>query len=122
VIQKETTIITANPKDNTEAKAEQAPTPEGTRLATILHSERHELYRVPAMDKPVWLSVVVFPVAEMPAAEDLRGTVRMFVVQQSADGKGWRRSYSTGWGVIKPGDHVTVPADDPMVLDYGAVK
>jgi hypothetical protein len=122
VIQKETTIIMANPRDNTEAKAEQAPTPDGTRLATILYSERRELYRVPAMDKPVWLSVAVFPVAEMPPAEDLRGTVRMFVVQQSADGKGWRRSYSTGWGVIKPGDHVTVPADDPMVLDYGAVK
>src|SRR2546430_7307139 len=38
----------------------QQPEVEGARLVTILYSHNREVYRVPAIDKPCWLSVKVY--------------------------------------------------------------
>jgi hypothetical protein len=88
----------------------------GVRLVTILYSSGRDLYRVPSMDKPCWLSAKVYP---LPAAE-LAGDTIYLGPSVTADGKAWRKAYSTVWRSIVPGKHATVPADDPMVLDYAA--
>jgi hypothetical protein len=90
----------------------------GTRLVTILYSKSHDLYRVPSIEKPCWLSVMVYPLpaAQLPADSIYLGP------SVTADGNYWRKSYAIAWRAIWPGDHATVPADDPMVLDYAAFK
>jgi len=90
--------------------------PEGTRLVTILYSRSRDLYRVPSIDKPCWLSVATYP---MPLTQ-LPPDAIYFGPSMTADGLGWRKAYATAWRAILPGDHATVPADDPLVLDYAA--
>jgi hypothetical protein len=100
---------------------------EGVRLVTILYSAGRDLYRVPAIEKPCWLSVKVYP---LPAAENYAqaalaaagfGPDETYLgASVTADGKGWRKAYAITWRAIVAGVHVTIPADDPMVLDYAA--
>ena len=88
----------------------------GTRLVTILYSRSRDLYRVPSIDKPCWLSVMAYP---MPMTQ-LPPDAIYFGPSMTADGLLWRKAYASAWRTILPGDHATVPADDPMVLDYAA--
>ena len=100
--------------------ADAAPSPigereaEGTRLVTILFSKERDLYRVPTIDKPCWLSVKVYelPATQLPPDQLYLGAAT------TADGLGWRKAYSSAWRSIVAGDRVTVPASD--VRDYEA--
>jgi hypothetical protein len=89
---------------------------QGTPLVTILYSRGRDLYRVPSIDKPCWLSVTVY---EPPAVRLLPDRIYLGP-SMAADGKHWRKAFSTDWRSIAGGDRVTVPADDPMVVDYAA--
>ena len=80
------------------------------------YSRSRDLYRVPSIDKPCWLSVATYP---MPLTQ-LPPDAIYFGPSMTADGLGWRKAYATAWRAILPGDQVTVPADDPLVLDYAA--
>ncbi len=83
---------------------------QGTSLVSVLYSKGGDLYQVPSMGKAAWLSVQVYPLpAQMPANQ-----------MATADGKAWRKAYSTAWRAIEPGRFATLPADDPMVADYAA--
>jgi hypothetical protein len=86
------------------------------RMVSILYSKEHDLYRVPVIRKPCWLSVASYelPVTQLAADAIYLGP------SISADGKRWRKAFSTNWRSIIAGDRVTVPADDPMVADYAA--
>jgi hypothetical protein len=88
----------------------------GARTIMILYSQRRDLYRIPSIDKGCWLSVQVYrlPTARLAADAIYLGP------SVTADGKGWRKSYSTGWRSILAGDSTTLPANDPMVADYEA--
>lgn len=115
-------------KSNDQATATSATSPPapppgpaanaGTRMVTICYSRSSDLYRVPAMDKPCWLSVMAYdlPVADLPADAIYLGPA------MTASGLHWRKAYSTTWRAILPGSIATVPADDPLVLDYAAAK
>ena len=89
----------------------------GERLVTILYSRDRDLYRVPSIDKPCWLSVKSY---ELPATQ-LAADAIYLGPAIGADGKHWRKAFSTGWQAIVAGDRATLPADDPMVLDYSCV-
>ncbi len=91
------------------------------RLVSVLYSAHRDLYQVPAMNKDCWLSVQVFA---LPMSESFVFAQRSAYLgpMLAADGKAWRRAYSKSWLVIQPGTFATVPADDPMVLDYAAVQ
>jgi hypothetical protein len=84
------------------------------RLVTILYSKDHDLYRVPSIDKPCWLSVKAYelPVVQLAADQIYLGGA------MCANGLQWRKAYSTSWRSIIAGDRVAVPADDPIVVDY----
>lgn len=86
----------------------------GTRLVSVLFSKERDLYRVPTIAQPVWLSVKIYdpPPVKLPADAIYLGAAI------TADGIGWRKAYSTAWRSIIAGDKVTVPASDPMVVDY----
>ena len=86
----------------------------GTRLVTILYSRDRDLYRVPSIDKLCWLSVKAY---ELPAAQ-LAADAIYLGPSVTADGKHWRKAFSTSWRSIVAGDRATIPADDPMVADY----
>jgi hypothetical protein len=92
--------------------------PEGARLVTVLYSQGRDLYRVPSLDKPCWLSVKVYdlPATQLPADAIYLGAAT------SASGNGWRKAYARIWRSIIAGDSVTLPADDPMVVDYASFK
>jgi hypothetical protein len=112
----------AKPKNEEQAASLVEVVPEsiaakeeaGTPLVTILYSLGRDLYRLPAIDKPCWLSVKVYPMpaAELPADQLYLGAAI------TADGRGWRKAYSKAWRGIVGGDHATLPVDDPMVVDY----
>ena len=91
---------------------------EGTRLVTVLYSKDGDLYRVPSLDKPCWLSVKLYdlPAAQLPADTIYLGAAT------SANGNGWRKAYARTWRSIIAGDSVPLPADDPMVVDYEAFR
>ncbi|HJU11869.1 MAG TPA: hypothetical protein VJ728_13385 [Candidatus Binataceae bacterium] len=86
----------------------------GVRLMTILYSSAHDLYRVPSINKPCWLSVRVYdlPATQLPADVIYLGPA------MTADGKHWRKAYAMTWRAIIAGEHATLPADDAMVIDY----
>jgi hypothetical protein len=86
----------------------------GVPMVTILYSRGHDLYRVPSIHKPCWLSVKAY---ELPVAQ-LAVDLLYLGPSLTAGGRQWRKAYSTSWRSIIAGDRVTVPADDPMVLDY----
>ncbi len=87
-------------------------------LVSVLYSAHRDLYQVPAMNKDWWLSVQLY---SLPAPA-LPGDEIYLPAAITADGKGWRKAYSKSWSVIQPGIFATMPADDPMVLDYAAVN
>ncbi len=93
---------------------------QGQRLVSVLYSAHRDLYQVPAMSKNCWLSVQVFT---LPMSESFVFAQRREYLgpMLTADGKAWRRSYSTEWVVVQPGTFATLPADDPMVLDYAVI-
>jgi hypothetical protein len=82
----------------------------GTRMVTVLYSVHHDVYKVPSLGVDHWLSVRVYALETFGVSE--------FAVR-TADRKGWRRLYNN-WSIIMPGETVTLPADDPMVVDYAA--
>ena len=86
----------------------------GVRLVTILYSKDRDLYRMPAIDKPCWLTVKTY---ELPATQ-LAADAIYLGPSISADGKHWRKAFSSSWRSILTGDRVAIPADDPMVMDY----
>jgi hypothetical protein len=88
----------------------------GARLVTILYSRRCDLYRVPSIEKPCWLSVETYP---LPPVQIVPDSIYLGP-SETADGLGWRKSYAVTWRAVVPGGHATVPADDPMVVDYAA--
>jgi hypothetical protein len=90
--------------------------PIGTRLVTVLYSRQRDLYRVPSLHKPCWLSVKAY---DLPATA-LAADAIYLGPSPGADGLRWRKAYSTSWRAIVPGDVATLPADDPMVRDYEA--
>ena len=98
-----------------EVAAEASET-QGTPLVTILYSKDRDLYRVPAIDKPCWLSVKTY---ELPAVQ-LQPDRIYLGPSIAADGKAWRKAFALTWRSIIAGASVAVPADDPMVLDYAA--
>jgi hypothetical protein len=100
------------------AEAGATQEPEGVRLVTVLYSRQRDLYLVPSIYKPVWLSVQVYA---LPAST-LRGDVAYLGAAPTHDGLRWRKAYSTMWRSVLTGERVTVPADDPMVLDYAAYE
>jgi len=63
----------------------------GVRLVTILYSKDHDLYRVPSIDKPCWLSVKVYelPVVQLATDQIYLGSA------MCANGFQWRKAYST---------------------------
>ena len=81
-----------------------------TPLASVLYSRGGDLYRLPALAKDLWLSVQVYALADWGPGI---GAVR------TADDKAWRKGYKA-WSIIQPGRFATLPADDPLVLDYAA--
>jgi len=87
---------------------------EALRLVTILYSAGRDLYRIPVSNKSCWLSVKTYPLPAVALASD----AIYLGPAVTADGTGWRKSYSTAWRAIVPGDHATLPGDDPMVMDY----
>lgn len=89
--------------------------PQGAPLVTVLYSMARDVYRVPSMGKPVWLSVHRFSDAETPH-DDV-----FYAISVGADEGTWRKAYKDS-PVIVPGDHVTLPADDVLVKDYAAIK
>jgi hypothetical protein len=107
-------------EDISASAADSAPSiaadESGTRLVSILFSKERDLYRVPTIDKPCWLSVKVYdlPATQLPADAIYLGPVT------TANRMGWRKAYSTSWKSIVAGDRVTLPASDPMVTDYEA--
>ena len=105
--------------DTAQAEACATEEPEGVRLVTVLFSRERDLYRVPSIDKPVWLSVKVY---EMAATTLRTGGINLGYLgaATTADGIGWRKAYSAMWRSIMAGDRVTVPASDPMVLDFAS--
>jgi hypothetical protein len=109
-------VARINGEDAAMQAAEVSEESDGVRLVTILYSKDHDLYRVPAIDKPCWLSVKSY---ELPATQLATDAIYLGP-SVTADGKRWRKAYSTSWKSIIAGDRVTVPADDPMVVDYAA--
>ena len=90
--------------------------PQGTPLVRVLYSSARDLYCVPAMQKIVWLSVTAYPLpvsSQSSSAEYLGAAM-------TADGHSYRRAFSMAWLSVIPGDQATLPANDPMVLDYEA--
>jgi len=81
------------------------PEPAGTPLVTVLYSAHRDIYKVPRCRTDLWLSVQIY------SSPDNHEVV------QAARGNVWRRAYR-GWAVIQPGQAVTLPADDPLVVDY----
>lgn len=79
--------------------------PEGVPLVTVLYSIHRDVYKVPSAASTFWLSVLTY------ADADQHPSV------QTADGHAWRRIY-TGWTAAQPGAAVTLPMDDPLVVDY----
>ncbi len=96
--------------------ADEAETVQGTRLVAVLYSRDRDLYCVPSIDKPCWLSVRVYP----PPAALLRSDAIYLGPGRTADSLGWRKAFAISWRAIVPGDRVTLRADDPLVLDYAA--
>ena len=105
-----------SPAANAAYSRDRERNQEGARLVTVLYSKNRDLYRVPSMDKPCWLSVKVyeFPAPQLSADAIYLGTAT------TAKRMGWRKAYAGIWNAIVAGDSVTVPADDPMVIDYAA--
>lgn len=101
--------------------AEQEVRDDGTAscvmILTVVYSHGRDLYRVAPYDatKRMWLSVAKFP-PPMPAPSAPR-TPYLGVIQC---GTGWRRAYSVNWSVVQPGITTTLPANDPLVIDYAA--
>jgi hypothetical protein len=95
---------------NDEEQATAEPESSGTLLVTVLYSAHRDVYKVPSCRADLWLSVQVYPSIDYDVAKGAS-------VGQIADGRAWRRAYR-GWAVIQPGQAVTLPADDPLVVDY----
>jgi hypothetical protein len=89
---------------------------QGSRLVTIFYSLGHDLYRVPSIERPCWLSVEVYPLPPPTLTPD----ALYLGPSTTADGKAWRKAYALAWRAVLSGDRATLPADDPMVLDYQA--
>jgi hypothetical protein len=109
-------VARINDEDTAMQAAEVSEENGGVRLVTILYSKDHDLYRVPAIDKPCWLSVKSY---ELPATQLATDAIYLGP-SISADSKHWRKTFSTSWRSIVAGDRATIPADDPMVMDYCA--
>ena len=62
-------------------------------LVSVLYSKSGDLYRVPAMANPMWLSVQVYP---LPAAELPTDNIYLGP-SYTADQKAWRKAYSATW-------------------------
>jgi hypothetical protein len=75
-------------------------------LVSVLFSAFGDLYRVPSMNKGLWLSVQRFPYD---------------VGVRTANKCGFRKSYPVSWDQVKPGMVFTYPADDALVVDYAAL-
>jgi len=83
------------------------------RSVTVLYSSPgRNLYKLPSIGVDLWLSVQVYELADFG-----RSGGRGVGAARTADEKGWRRAYRY-WSIIQPGDITTLPADDPLVLDY----
>jgi len=113
---------------------------QGEPLASVLFSQGGDLYQVPAMNMPIWLSVQAYPLLLGPGVANSFGPPVTAGVQGAyslrpaglaadhiylglavtADGTAWRKAYSTGWKVILPGAIATLPASDSLVVDYAA--
>jgi len=84
-------------------------------IVGVLYSEGHSLYCVPSLVGGFWLSVAVH---SFPAPE-VRKNIVYFGSVETADHQGWRSAYNR-WGFTQGGDTVSLPADDPLVVDYVA--
>ena len=90
----------------------------GIRLVTILYSRDRDLYRVPSIDKSCWLSVKPY---ELPVTQ-LKTDALYLGSWMCANGLRWRKAFSTSWRSIIAGEPVTLPADDPLIVDYAACQ
>lgn len=79
----------------------------GTPMVSILYSHHRDVYTIRSTGAGFWLSVQVF------AEQDQRAL--MFA--PTADGRAYRRMYRD-WTIIRPGVIVTLPANDPLVVDF----
>ncbi len=81
-----------------------------TPLVTVLYSLHRAVYTLPSLGLDMWLSTAVEPITiSKPGASSVT----------TANECGYRHAYHK-WPSIVAGDQVTLPADDPMVLDYQA--
>lgn len=92
---------------------------EGEGTVTILYSDKRDLYRIPAMDKPFWLSVATH---SLPAPTDPSTNPYFMGAAPSPDGITWREAYSTLWLSVVPGNQVAIPASHPLAQDYAAYE
>jgi hypothetical protein len=111
-------VRSINGEDISMQTAEVSEESNGVRLVTILYSLGRDVYRVPTIDKGCWLSVAAY---ELPPKQLAIGAFYLGP-SISADGKHWRKTFSTDWKFIVAGDPVTVPVSDPMVVDYAACQ
>jgi len=111
--------MSENPQRPAEEAAERQRPEEvqGEPLASVLYSQGGDLYQVPAMNKPIWLSVQ--PYRFLPATDLVTDQIYLGPAV-TADGEAWRKAYSTGWKAIQPGAAATLPASDRLVVDYAA--
>jgi hypothetical protein len=107
--------MTAEANEPTDSARMMAETP-GTEprragVVTILYSLHRDVYKIPSAGIDLWLSVQVY------RPSDLGSFSSSVSIMHTADSKGWRRAYRN-WAIIAPGATATIPADDPMVVDY----
>ena len=91
---------------NEQSEMEQAAELASRPLLTVLFSAHRDVYKIPSCRADLWLSVAVYQ-------EDEYNHVKV----QTADGRAYRRAYR-GSPIFPPAPPVTLPADDPLVVDY----
>lgn len=102
-----------------DEEPDEKPAEEGTlaggAMASVLYNRERTVYRMPTVNKPFWLSVMEYsylPQPTTPSNQTYLGPVL------TADGSGWRKAYVLTMHSIVPGDAVTLPANDRLVVDY----
>jgi hypothetical protein len=100
------------PMSSASAMAETtSKEPRRAGVVTIVYSLYRDVYKIPSAGFDLWLSVHVYPLADIGSfASDIG-------IAQTGNGKGWRRVYRN-WAIIAPGATASIPADDPLVVDY----
>lgn len=86
---------------------------EDVMLSSVIYTAARDLYRLTASSDQYWLSVTLDAVKSTRRPNGIYlGSAR------TADQQAWRKAYALTWSAAIPGDIVTIPANDPLVLDY----